>query len=191
MSKLIVGLGNPGNKYTNTRHNVAWLALDHLGFSNELIWTEKFKGLYSSYSIGGEKVYFLKPLTFMNLSGESVAALMSFFKIERSDILILQDEIDLPYGTVMLKNGGGLAGHNGLKSITQCLGSQDFHRLRIGVGRPVHGSVSSYVLSDFSQDEKITLDDYLNKVAEIMGLYIENGFEKIANRFNKKNLIEV
>jgi len=191
MSKLIVALGNPGNKYENTRHNIAWLTLDHLTITGELAWRDKFKGAYAEHTMTGNKVYFLKPQTYMNLSGESVSSLVKFYKIEVNNILVLQDEIDLMYGTVMFKNGGGLAGHNGLKSIAQCMGSQDFHRLRLGIGRPARGSVSSHVLSDFSGDEKIVLDQYLDAAAQAVETYVANGFEKAANIYSKKNLIEV
>ncbi|TDJ08937.1 MAG: aminoacyl-tRNA hydrolase [Deltaproteobacteria bacterium] len=189
-AKLIVGLGNPGLEYEYTRHNIGWLALDCLENSIPLIWKEKFKGLYAQATVGGEKAYFLKPQTYMNLSGESVQALCQFFKVPRQNILVIHDEVDLPFGTLTLKNSGGLAGHNGLKSIAQLMGGQDFLRLRMGIGRPLHGSVSSYVLSSFSSEDEIILEDYLSGAADAIKIYLEKGFEKAASKYSKKNFKE-
>jgi len=187
MIKLIVALGNPGREYENTRHNIAWLVIDKFSKIQNNTWKSKFKGIYTDYSINGEKVIFLKPATYMNLSGESVAPLINFFKIKTSEILVIHDEIDLPFGQIMFKKGGGLAGHNGLKSIAQCVGSQDFLRLRMGIDRPVHGSVSSWVLSKI--DDQISLDLLLEKMSEIIDRLLVDGFEKTSNKFSKKNLI--
>ncbi len=117
MDRLVIGLGNPGVKYHHSRHNIGWDVFEELSFSNQLKWNEKFKGLYTVYNNGAEKIYFLKPQTFMNLSGESVQPLMAFFKIPIENILVIHDELDLPFGTIAFKKGGGLAGHNGLTSI--------------------------------------------------------------------------
>ena len=122
MDKLIVGLGNYGTKYESTRHNIGWDIFEYLSFKDRLIWKEKFKGVFASHSVNGVKYHFLKPQTYMNLSGESVAPLCSFFKVKIEDILVLHDELDLPFGTVAFKKGGGLAGHNGLKSTTRRAG---------------------------------------------------------------------
>lgn len=189
MSKLVVALGNPGSQYENTRHNIGWQAIEFLEFYNTLNFQKKFKGEYAQKSIDGETVYFLKPQTFMNLSGESVVPLMQFFKVKIEDILIVHDEIDLPYGTVLFKDGGGLAGHNGLKSIAACLGRQDFMRLRLGVGRPVHGSVSNWVLSGYGNDEAIALDQYLTGAAEAIYTLVTEGYTKSARKFNKKSFV--
>ncbi|MBL6991310.1 MAG: aminoacyl-tRNA hydrolase [Bacteriovoracaceae bacterium] len=189
MQKLIVGAGNPGRKYSTTRHNIGRMVLEHSRFYSELKWQSKFKGQYSSISKNGSKIFFLTPETFMNLSGESVLALAQFFKILPADILVIHDELDLPFGTVALKNGGGLAGHNGLRSIANCLGTQSFKRLRLGIGRPQHGTVSSYVLSPFSKDESMLLDDYLSIAADAIDAFITDGFEKTARTFSKKSII--
>ncbi len=192
MNRLIVGLGNPGIEYNDTRHNIGWSVLDTCSFSHTLNWRDKFKGLYAEYTLPNQKedkIYFLKPMTYMNLSGQSVVALSSFFKIAVQDILVLHDEVDLPFGTIALKKGGGLAGHNGLKSIAQLMGSPDFLRLRIGIGRPVHGSMSSWVLSGFSKEEQIVLEALLVGTAKAIDIFLEKGFDHMASAYSKKNFV--
>lgn len=188
MIELVVGLGNPGKQYRDTRHNVGFMALEHLPYS--LNWQSKFKGEYSSAQIGDRKIYFLMPQTFMNLSGESVGALAHFFKIEKPEnVLVVHDELDLPFGTVALKKGGGLAGHNGLKSISVHLSSNDFCRLRVGISRPTIGAVSDYVLSPFAYDEKILIEKLLALTSLALGECIENGYEKAATKYSKKTIM--
>lgn len=187
MAKLIVGLGNPGREYEDTRHNIGWFVLDKIDRS--LIWKEKFKGLFALANISGEQYIFLKPQTYMNLSGESVAQAAKFYKVDVKDIIVVHDELDLPYGTLALKKAGGLAGHNGLKSMAKCLGTQDFLRLRMGIGRPPHGNVSSWVLSRFSSEEEINLDDFVNLGVEAIEAFIKAGFEKSASKYSKKTVI--
>lgn len=189
MTKLIVGLGNPGSEYQNTRHNIAWDALEKLSFYSELTWLQKNKGLCAIKDIDGEKFIFLMPQTYMNLSGESVAPFVNFYKIALEDILVIHDELDLEFGTVAYKDGGGLAGHNGLKSIAQCLGNQGFKRLRVGIGRPVHGSVSNWVLSGYHGEDKDFLGNYLEETAKAIETYIERGFQSAARSYSKKKLI--
>jgi len=190
--RLIVGLGNYGKKYEYTRHNVGWDVFEELSFKDDLRWQEKFKGHFAVYQSGqntNEKIYFLKPQTYMNLSGESVQALMAFFKIELQDILVLHDELDLPFGTIAFKKGGGLAGHNGLKSITQSLGSQEFKRVRIGIGRPLHGDVSNWVLSGYTGEDLSFFRPYLKGTAEAIEEYIKVGFDKAASIYSKKKIV--
>ncbi len=189
-AKLIVGLGNPGKEYEQTRHNIGFMVLDLLQIKYSFSWKEKFKGEYGQISHGDEKIYFLKPLTFMNLSGESVSALCTFFKIEISDILVVYDEIELPFGTLVFKKGGGLAGHNGLKSLVSQLGNQDFLRLRMGVGRPEHGDVAGYVLSKFNSDEKIVLSNFLEGGVQAVSSFINNGFNKAASEYSRKDYLK-
>ncbi len=189
MDRLIIGLGNYGSKYHHTRHNIGWDAFEELTFANDLKWIEKYKGLYSATQVDGEKVYFLKPQTYMNLSGESVLPMMNFFKIAVSDILVVHDEIDLPFGTIAFKNGGGLAGHNGLKSIAASLGTQEFKRLRLGVGRPVHGDVSNWVLSGYTGEESLFFREYLKGAAKALEEYLKVGFDKAATIYSKKKII--
>jgi peptidyl-tRNA hydrolase, PTH1 family len=190
-AKLIVGLGNPGSGYSQTRHNIGFMVMDILQKKYSLSWKDKFKGNYSQISQGDEKIYFLKPQTFMNLSGESVSAICTFFKIEISDILVVYDEIELPFGTLVFKKGGGLAGHNGLKSIVSQIGSQDFLRLRMGVGKPTHGDVAGYVLSKFAPDEKITLPSFLDGGVSAVIAYISSGFDKAASEYSRKDYFNI
>ena len=170
---LIVGLGNPGEKYATTRHNVGFWALDALTenytFSN---WSEKFKGFIATGTIGTEKIILLKPMTFMNLSGESVQKAMAFYKLTPEDITVIHDEIDLNPQDLRIKTGGGSAGHNGLKSISQCLSSPEYQRIRIGVGHPAalgrSQEVSAYVLENFSKEEAPHFEDLCKKIAKTM-----------------------
>ena len=185
MDKLIVGLGNPGIRYEMTRHNIGWLALDQLRFYEELVWREKFKGLFAIK----KETCFLKPMVYMNLSGESVSLLTNFFKIKVEDILVVYDEIDLPFGTLVLKQGGGTAGHNGLKSLVSKLGDNNFVRLRLGVGRPERGSVADYVLQSFSAEEEVLLPKFLLQASETIETYLEKGFQEAAARYSRKSVL--
>ncbi len=163
---LIVGLGNPGAKYTNTRHNIGFILADHLleefqrkNARIDEISASKFKAIgykvYTGQDYSIPFFYILKPQTYMNLSGESVQPFMAWHNIPADDLLVLHDELDIPFTDIRLKSGGGLAGHNGLKSIAQRLGTQDFHRLRIGIGRPENKEeMANFVLSTFSTSEK-------------------------------------
>lgn len=191
MFKLIVGLGNPGPEYELNRHNIGWLILDNHSEIRSKIWKNKFKGEYTDFSTSAGKVYALKPQTFMNLSGESVQPLMAFFKIDPSEILVVHDELDIPFGQINLKKGGGLAGHNGLKSIAKCLGTQDFYRMRVGIGRPPRGSVSSWVLSNFPTEQDTELGIVLDKSCEALDSLFKDGFKKASNQFNKKDFLEI
>lgn len=187
MFQLIVGVGNPGSQYAETRHNVAWMLLDSMPmFGN---WKSKFKGFYSEADYRGKKRYALKPQTFMNLSGESVQPMAAFFKIPPKEILVIHDELDIPFGQVHFKMGGGLAGHNGLKSIAACLGTDEFARMRVGIGRPVHGSVSNWVLSQFSKEEQIQMSILLEKLHDPLLTAVVDGLGKVGI-YNKKNLLE-
>ncbi len=173
---LVVGLGNPGPKYADNRHNVGFMVADLLlqrwggiGFR------DKFKSNYAKLSYRGDDVIVLKPLTFMNLSGEAVQRAMRFFKVEPNDVLVVHDELDLEYERVRIKVGGGTAGHNGLKSIVQCCGGNDFSRVRIGISRPRGRSVEGWVLSDFSKDERPTLPDVLDRAADAVEAVLVKG----------------
>ena len=151
MIKLFVFLGNPGKDYAKTRHNAGFL------LSEELYpyarWSSKFHSMYAEE--GGKKI--LKPLTYMNLSGTAVSECASFFKIKADEVLIIHDDLELPLGEVRIQKGGGLQGHNGLRNIKERLGTDQFYRLRIGIGRPKFGDVRLFVTSPFSKDEEITL----------------------------------
>lgn len=188
MFQLIVGVGNPGTEYAHTRHNIAWMLLDSSPVFSSSIWKSKFKGLYAEGTAKGQKLYALKPQTFMNLSGESVQPLAAFFKIEPSQILVIHDELDIPFGQVHFKMGGGLAGHNGLKSIAASIGTNDFARMRVGIGRPIHGSVSNWVLSPFNKEEQIQLPTLLQKLNDPMMSAVIDGLNKVGI-YNKKDLL--
>ena len=190
MAILIVALGNPGREYEETRHNVGWKVFDYLSFEKDLNWKEKFKGLFSLTNIKDEQVIFLKPQTYMNLSAESVRPAMDFYKVPIENILVIHDEIDLPFGTIHLKMGGGLAGNNGLKSLAQHLPNQNFLRLRMGVGRPKYGEVSAHVLGQFNEDEKPHLEDFSKLGAEALEFYLKSGFQKAQNKYSKKTVLE-
>jgi PTH1 family peptidyl-tRNA hydrolase len=165
MIRLLVFAGNPGRDYEKTRHNAAWLAAEKLPFHASLVWQEKFKG---RYALSPDKTILLMPQTFMNLSGICARACMDFFKIKTEELLVVHDEIELPFGTAGFRFGGGLSGHNGLRSIRQSLSSAGFWRFRLGVGRPARGDVSSHVLGRFSPEEEPLLDTYLQKAAALL-----------------------
>ena len=190
MIKLVAALGNTGLDYADTRHNIAWMLLEHLSFGDDLHWQRKFNGHYAYETIDGQKVYFLKPETFMNRSGNSVLPLMQFFKIELEEILVIHDDLELPFGTLGFKDGGGLGGHNGLRSVSGVLGTRDFKRLRLGISRPSHSDITSYVLGPFSKDEKIVLPTFLEQAAELLEQSFEEEFDSMAKQYRKKKILE-
>lgn len=182
---LVVGLGNPGPKYVANRHNIGFVVVDQLTEDSEApALREKFRGLFTRVQFRKHDLVLLKPQTFMNLSGESVQPAAQFFKIPTERIVVIHDELDLPFGTVRLKVGGGLAGHNGLRSMADQLGTQDFLRLRMGIGRPRSGSVSGYVLSDFSQIEAAELEDVIDGAIRGLGFLFSLGPQKAMGRIN-------
>jgi PTH1 family peptidyl-tRNA hydrolase len=166
--KLFVGLGNPGAKYAGNRHNIGFMALDRIaadhGFSP---WKHAFKGELTEGRLGAGKVLMLKPATFMNLSGESVRAAMDFYKLTPADITVFHDELDLAPGKCRVKQGGGHAGHNGLRSIHQHLNTDAYARIRLGIGHPGHkDAVAAYVLHDFAKADQDWLDDLLRGISD-------------------------
>ncbi|MFW6041450.1 MAG: aminoacyl-tRNA hydrolase [Guyparkeria sp.] len=168
--KLIVGLGNPGQKYDDTRHNAGFWAVDAIAEALGGRWTEerKFSGAVARVPVDGTDLRLLRPATFMNRSGQSVGPLANFFKIAPEEILVIHDELDLPPGRMRLKRGGGHGGHNGLKDIQAALGSADFWRLRIGIGHPGHrDAVVGYVLTRAPKDERKLVDDCLIEVRHL------------------------
>lgn len=182
---LVVGLGNPGPKYANTRHNVGFMVLDRVADALKAgPFREKFSGVFTRVST--PDVVLLKPLTFMNLSGESVQAAMKFFKLEAKDILVVYDELDLAFGDSRLKLGGGAAGHNGIKSMLQHCGGDGFGRLRVGIGKPRHGDASPHVLGEFSASERAELGDVLSHAALGVQTVIDKGIAPAMNAFNTR-----
>ena len=182
---LVVGLGNPEPQYAGHRHNVGFMVLDRLADEHRVALSRsKFKGVYGTGSIGPVPVALLKPMTFMNLSGQSVVPAARFFGVAPARILVIHDELDLPFGRLRLKVGGGHAGHNGLRSICADLGSHDYVRLRVGIGRPQKGSVSRYVLSDFAGEEIEWLPDLLERAAAAVRAALEMGPRQAMNAVN-------
>jgi len=182
---LVVGLGNPGRQYERTRHNVGWLVVDELARRLDGRWREKFSGRLAEVRLDGLRLALLKPETFMNDSGRSVAAADHFFKVEPESLLVVHDDVDLEAGRLQARAGGGLAGHNGLRSLAQALGTLDFVRLRIGVGRPGRGdprSVADYVLSPFSPEEDPGA--LVSRGADAVEVLVREGVEATQQRFN-------
>ena len=162
MIKLAVFLGNPGKEYKETRHNAGFLLADH--FYPYTSWKVKFHSMFAEE----DGLRILKPMTMMNLSGTAVSEASSFYKLKSDEIIIIHDDLELPLGKARIQKGGGLQGHNGLRSIKERIGSDAFYRLRIGIGRPVHGDVRVYVTSPFKQDEKIALSLLFDKLSPSM-----------------------
>lgn len=187
--KFIVGLGNPGPKYLFTRHNIGFMAVDHLVSSTNSSLKEKWQSLFCKTSLASEDVILQKPMTFMNLSGQSVQPGMKFFKCNpKEDLLVIQDDIAMPFGALRFQQNRSAGGHNGIKDITQKLGSQDYARLKVGVGMPSSGPVDRYVLSDFSKDEQKEIPFLLNDIEQAVEAYVKYGLDKAANLHNRKDL---
>lgn len=170
MIQAVIGLGNPGTKYNITRHNIGRRIAQQLveRATSNSGWKSKFHGSWTQIQQPPMTYRVLLPDTYMNKTGESVRPFCDFFSLEPEELLLIHDDLELPFGEVQLRAGGGLAGHNGLKSIKQHLGSNNFHRLRIGIGRPTRGDVSSYVLSRFSPQEEAELEDIVDKAVEMI-----------------------
>jgi PTH1 family peptidyl-tRNA hydrolase len=184
---LVVGLGNPGPKYQKTRHNIGFMVVDQLAerFGREPF-RDKFQGQFAKASLDGQECGLLKPQTFMNLSGQSAQKALAFFKIEPAQLIVLHDELDLPFGSVRVKLGGGAAGHNGIKSITQCCGGPNFIRVRIGIGRPRSGSGEHFVLSDFSKDECVDLQSVVESASLAARDIVLRGVQAAMNVHNQQ-----
>lgn len=185
--KCIIGLGNPGRKYKETRHNIGFMVIDELLQRHD--WTlnqGKFQGKYGVEHYQGEKVILLQPQTYMNLSGESIRALMDFYQIDIEDILVVYDDLDLPIGKIRLRQKGGHGGHNGVRSAIDHLGTKSFNRLRIGIGRPQgRMPVVDYVLNDFSKDQQEDVTISVHDAADACEAWLGKSFTDIMNEFNK------
>jgi PTH1 family peptidyl-tRNA hydrolase len=224
MLQLVAFLGNPGAQYERNRHNAGWMLAEAMPFFPVLDWHNKYKSLYACISgtrisAFGEKaadqpvtlperLHFIKPQTYMNLSGESVHAAASFYKIMLNEIIVIHDDIELPFGTLSLKFSGGLGGHNGLRSMKDCFGSADFWRLRIGIGRPDNrppgkggsvgdknasggvGGIAGWVLTDFTAAEIDALIQVLNKGASLLLRALSVNPEHLLPQWAKKNCLE-
>ena len=189
MTKLVIGLGNPGEEYKNNRHNIGFIILDKIAESLSVDFdNHKKKSLYARGKKGDIQYILLKPQTFMNLSGESAIYISKFFNVSVEDIFVIYDDMDLPFGTFKIKKGGSSGGHNGIKSLIAQLQSEDFLRIRIGIGRPSFGKrVNDYVLSSFSKSEREIIDnDISNKVIEAVKVALFESPIIAQNRFNKR-----
>jgi PTH1 family peptidyl-tRNA hydrolase len=187
---LLVGLGNPGREYESTRHNAGFEALDRLATaSGASAFRDKFSGEYATGALAGEPVVLLRPLTYMNLSGQSVQPAAAFFKVPPSRVIVLHDELDVPLGQLRAKVGGGHAGHNGLRDIQAKFGTPDFARVRIGIGRPgpgFKGTVADFVLARFDAYERGQLDEALKRVEAIVEAFIAGKPDRAATLANAK-----
>ena len=182
---LVAGLGNPGREYKRTRHNAGWLVVDELARRRDGSFRSKFSGQLAEVRDGDLRLALLKPETYMNVSGRSVGDAARFFKVEPGALLVVHDDVDLEPGRLQARLGGGLAGHNGLRSIAEVLGTQDFLRLRIGVGRPARGDrrpVADYVLSPF--EPEVDVDALVSRAADAVEAMARDGLEAAQSRYN-------
>ena len=184
---LIVGLGNPGDQYENTRHNVGFRALDELAeIAAVPVQKLKYKALTNTATVSGRKVLLMKPVTYMNLSGEAVRQAADFYKIPPERIIVISDDTSLPVGKLRIRKSGSAGGHNGLKSIIQHLGTDTFPRIKIGVGEKPHPDydLADWVLGKFPPNDKKVIDEMVQKAAKAVEYYIKDGPEKAMGRFN-------
>ena len=185
--KCIVGLGNIGKRFERTRHNIGFEVIDYILDKNQFtLDKQKFKGAYTIERLNGDKVLFIEPMTMMNLSGESVGPLMDYYNVDVEDLIVLYDDMDLSQGHIRLRQKGSAGGHNGMKSIIKHLGTDQFKRIRIGIGRPTNGmSVPDYVLQKFSNEEMMTMEKVIEYAAQAVEAFIETSrFDHVMNKYN-------
>ena len=186
MIRLYAFLGNFGREHRGNRHNVAWHFLESLPFYGELRWERKFKGRFAVRETATGRTWLLMPETYMNLSGDSAAELMRFFQVEPAELLAVHDELEMAFGFFGFKMGGGLGGHNGLRSLEARLGTRDYARLRFGIGRPSHDDIAGYVLSDFTLEEREALDcSVFPAAARALQVCMDEGLEQALKSFPK------
>ncbi|HGI3701393.1 TPA: aminoacyl-tRNA hydrolase [Streptococcus agalactiae] len=188
MVKMIVGLGNPGSKYNDTKHNIGFMAIDRIVKNLDVNFTEdkNFKAEIGSDFINGEKIYFIKPTTFMNNSGIAVKALLTYYNISIKDMIIIYDDLDMEVGKIRFRQKGSAGGHNGIKSIIAHLGTQEFDRIKVGIGRP-NGrmTVINHVLGKFDKNDEIMISNTLDKVDNAVKYYLQtNDFQKKMQKYN-------
>ena len=185
--KLIVGLGNPGEEYKSTRHNMGFAAIDYISEKHGIpVKKSKNRALIGEGKIGSERVVLVKPLTFMNLSGEAVAPLAHWYKVPPEDLLVLYDDMDIPVGQMRMRPSGSAGGHNGMKSIIRHLSTDQFPRLRIGIGRKEDADTIDYVLGKLSREEQEAQFTLLGKVCDAVTAFVREGLEPAMNRYNRK-----
>ena len=191
--KLIAGLGNPGEQYQSSRHNLGFLTLDYLAGRHDIpLKKQGFEALFGKGKIGNERVLLAKPQTYMNLSGIAIERLVSYFRVDIKDLIVVHDDLDLPFETIRLKKGGGEGGHKGLMSIIQHVGSADFLRVRIGIGKPIRKSmVEKYVLSPFAEEEQNAVPSILAVACDVVGEVILSGIEAAMQRYHGKTINEI
>lgn len=183
--KLIVGLGNPGKEYENTRHNMGFMAIDKFALNHNVkIDKAKFGGLYTDLTINGEKVILLKPQEYINLSGEVIKKYVDFYKIDVNDILIISDDLDQDIGNLKLKYKGSSGGHNGLKNIEAHLHTNEYKRIKIGISNDKSVNTKDYVLGKISKENKKVLDEITDKVVNILNDYFTLSFDNLMNKYN-------
>ena len=187
---LILGLGNPGRRYQFTRHNIGFMVLEKIAAQWEVDLKQKsFDALWNRGKIAGINVLLAMPQTYMNLSGNSVRKLLSYFKVDVNNLIIIHDDLDLPFGTVRLKTGGGDAGHKGLKSIISCLGTADFMRVRLGIGKPSDKSrIEDYVLQKFDSGETDLLQQIIQLAADAATEIVLSGMQTAMVKYHTKNI---
>ena len=186
--KIIVGLGNPGTPYRMSRHNIGFQVVDRLAKISHLsIRTKRFRSLYGTGYIDSEQVILARPLTFMNRSGEAVKKAADFFRLKVEDLVVVHDDLDLPFGRLRFKRRGGAGGHQGVRSVIECMGGNNFLRLKVGIGRPPEGmDPAEYVLEVFDNLEQSRLDQILSRAAESLRVMLLEGLENAMNQFQKK-----
>jgi len=191
--KLIAGLGNPGEQYQSSRHNLGFLTLDYLAGRHDIpLKKQGFEALFGKGKIGNERVLLAKPQTYMNLSGIALERLVSYFRVDIKDLIVVHDDLDLPFETIRLKKGGGEGGHKGLMSIVQHVGSADFLRVRIGIGKPMRKAmVEKYVLSPFAEEEQNAVPSILAVACDVVGEVILSGVETAMQRYHGKTINEI
>lgn len=185
--KLIVGLGNPGKPYDNTRHNIGFEVIDELSKRFDISLNQaKFKGMFGAGIIKGEKVILLKPLTYMNLSGESIGAVMDYYDIALDDLVVIYDDLDLPTGKIRLRQKGSAGGHNGIRSTIAHVGTQEFKRIRVGISRPQNGmAITDYVLGRFTKEEQLDMEKAVKKACDACEAWVDVPFLQVMNQFNQ------
>ena len=183
---LIIGLGNPEEEYSKTRHNMGFNTINKLAQKyNIKITKTKYEGLYETGEIEGQKVILIKPQTYMNLSGNCVKQFVDFYKVEKENVLVIYDDMDIEPGTIKIRTKGSAGGHNGMKSIVQMLGTEEFPRIRIGIGRPEHnGDEINYVIGAIPKEEIPKLEEGTEKAKEAIIEILKNGIDKAMNKFN-------
>lgn len=188
---LIAGLGNPGPRYAKNRHNVGYQFLDYVAITCGLSFArQQFRALIAEGQIAGQRALLAKPLTFMNLSGHAVRSLMSFYKIEPANLLVVYDDLDLPQGVARMRPQGGSGGHKGMQSIIEQIGTQEFARLRIGIGRPEAGDPADYVLHNLTADEAIHRDQTFERARQALTTWMCNGIDLAMNGLNQTPVSE-